>query len=211
MHFIRKIFEIILDQFFPITCVACGSYGTDLCNSCIQEFKWPKPQKIPWITSLWNYRDPRAEAVLRHIKTLPNNRIAYFCSKLFAQLIVNRPQQPSDWVMIPIPISRKRFRERGYNQSLIIARPLALIFGIALVGNALVKTRHTQKQGTSRTTEERALNNKDAFSVINQNLILGKNIILIDDIVTTGSTLSEARITLLTAGAKRVIAWTLAN
>lgn len=205
--------EKLLDLLFPICCIICGKKGPDLCDECIINFKWPKPRKrnVRWITSLWNYRDPNVEKLMRHIKSLPNARAANLIAGLFSERILNRPVDPTSWMIIPVPIARKRFRERGYNQAELLAKPLAAAFGFAYSENILVKTKHTKKQGTSKSREDRMKNVVGAFSVRNPESISGKNLVLIDDITTTGSTLSEARKILLGAGAARVIAWTVAN
>lgn len=210
----RTIIRILLSVFnclFPISCLLCGTYGADVCTSCNDAFTWPKYQKRKWITSFLNYRDPQAERILRHIKSMPNHRIADFLGKLFSMRILNRPRNPHDWVFIPIPISSTRLRERGFNQSILIARAMSHYFLFPVITNVLIKRIHTKKQGTSRSRSERSKNILGSFSVRHAHLIQGKNIILIDDIVTTGSTLVEARYTLIHAGARRVIAWTIAN
>ena len=209
--YLLKIIHKILDLFFPITCLICNEPGPDLCKTCLTNLKWPKRTKHAWITSLWNYRDPHVETLMRHIKNVPNHRLAGIFAQLFSARILNRPTQPETWIIIPIPISNKRFRERGYNQAEILARPISQLFYFPLINNVLVKKKHTHKQGTSPSKEARAANVVGAFSVKNTHLITKKNIILIDDILTTGATLSEARATLLKAGAKRVLALTIAN
>lgn len=201
----------IFSLFFPVSCLLCGSYGADICTTCSNEFTWPKYQKLKWITSFWNYRDPHAEKILRHIKSMPNERIAAWCALLFSKRILNRPKNPECWIIIPIPITRKRLTERGFNQSLLIARAMAQQFSLPLAANVLIKNKHTNKQGIAKSREERSQNILGSFTVHNHHLIQGKNVIIIDDIVTTGSTLKEARATLIKSGAHRVIAWTLAN
>ncbi len=201
----------ILNILFPVACIVCDKEGPDLCADCIGNFKWPKPTKIPWITSLWNYRDPNVERMVRHIKNLPNGRIACIIAGLFSERILNRPENPESWVVTSLPISRKRFRERGYNQSELLAKPIAQTFGFPYLPDVLTKARHTAKQGTSKTKEDRLANVVGAFTVRKPELILNKNVILIDDVTTTGATLSEARKALLLSGAARVIAWTVAN
>ncbi len=203
----------LLDILFPTECIVCKTPGPDLCASCISDFGWPKPcrKKDRWRTSLWNYRDTNVERLIRSIKNHPNDRIAKIIAKLFSERILNRPSDFTSWIIIPIPVSQKRFRERGYNQSELLARPIAEQFTFPVITRLLVKSQHTKKQGTSSSREERAQNVTGSFAVRNELIIKDKNIILVDDVTTTGSTLSEARKTLLAAGARRVIAWTIAN
>lgn len=211
MPLIVKFVSYLFSSLFPVSCLLCGAYGNDVCKPCRTAFTWPKYQKRKWITSFLNYRDPSAERILRHIKSMPNQRVADFLGRLFSERILNRPRDPHDWIFIPIPISRTRLRERGFNQSILIARAMSHYFLFPVITNALIKRIHTKKQGTSRSRSERSKNILGSFLVRHPHLIQGKNIILIDDIVTTGSTLVEARYTLIHAGARRVIAWTIAN
>lgn len=205
--------EKLLDFLFPTECVVCGTPGPDLCESCTADFGWPKPRRKRdrWKTSLWNYRDGNVERLVRHIKSRPNRRVAAAVARIFSERILNRPADPGSWVVVPVPVSGRRMRERGYNQSELIARPVADAFGFRMERGALVKFRHTAKQGTSKSREERETNVAGSFAVGNANAVAGMSVILIDDVTTTGSTLSEARKTLLAAGARSVMAWTVAN
>lgn len=205
--------EKLLDLLFPTECVVCGIRGPDLCESCTADFGWPKPRRKRdrWKTSLWNYRDRNVERLVRHIKNRPNRRVAAAVARAFSERVLNRPADPGSWVVVPVPVSGRRMRERGYNQSELLARPIAEAFGFRLECGALVKFRHTAKQGTSKSQEERKTNVAGSFKVGNADAVLGMNVILVDDVTTTGSTLSEARKTLLAAGARSVMAWTVAN
>jgi competence protein ComFC len=209
----KKIINYLFNLLFPTECISCGISGPDLCAQCIKDFGWPKPRKknVRWITSLWTYRDGRVEKIMRHIKNMPNERAVEIIANLFAERILNRPTDSDQWIIIPIPISNKRFRERGYNQSLLLARPIAERLDIFLETTSLVKIRQTKKQGTSKSKEERLENVRGAFGVKFPERILRKKILLIDDITTTGSTLAEARKALLLAGATKVLALTVAN
>ena len=142
---------------------------------------------------------------------MPNGRVASLLAETFAQMIKNRPEDPSAWILIPIPITTKRFRERGYNQAELLATHFSKAFHLGLEKNILYKTKHTNKQGTAKSKEERAQNILGSFGVKHPELVEGKNIILIDDITTTGSTLVEVRNLLLEKGSAKVIAWTIAN
>ena len=208
-----RLLEKILDLLFPIECIACGNKGVDICNECIENMLPAKEQNYDWITSFGNYHDPLLKDVMWHIKKYPNGRAAEILAKAFGAMIANRPEDPTSWIIIPIPITKKRFRERGYNQAELIAKPIAKTFGLKFTRKILIKTKHTIKQGTAKSKEERAHNVLGSFGVAKkyQHFIQNKNIILIDDITTTGSTLIETREILFQSGAKRVIAWTIAN
>ncbi len=209
----RNLLFVILNTLFPIECISCGTKGLDICDACIENILPPKEQNYPWITSFGNYHDLIIKDIMWHIKSQPNNRATTILADAFGKMVKNRPEYPDSWILVPIPISDKRFRERGYNQAELLAEYFGKTFHLKVAKNALIKTHHTNKQGTSKTREDRMENIKNSFGVYkkSQQLIAGKNCILIDDITTTGSTLIEARELLLRAGANKVLAWTIAN
>ena len=129
-------------------------------------------------------------------------------------------------VLIPIPLSLKRYRERGYNQAELICEELVkldsnsnLRYGVDvktkrnfyLEKNVLIKIKETEHQVNIKDRRDRLKNLSDSFSVKNPEIIKGKNIILIDDVLTTGATLTEAKKILKSFGAKKVIAFTVAH
>lgn len=111
--------------------------------------------------------------------------------------------------IIPIPLAAARLRERGYNQSHLLAIGLAQEFQIPLANNLLVRWRYGANQ-TQLPQKERWTNIQGAFRIKPSNIITNKNILLIDDLLTTGATASEAATCLKNAGANRVGVFTLA-
>jgi predicted amidophosphoribosyltransferase len=115
---------------------------------------------------------------------------------------------PADsWYALPIPIHKSKERERGFNQSYLLAREL----GLPLVDRALVRTRATPPQARSDSRKARFESIRDAFEVQRPQYIEDKAILLIDDVATTGATLSEAARALKNAGAGRIAAAVLAH
>ncbi len=113
-------------------------------------------------------------------------------------------------LVIPIPLSRGRLLERGFNQSLLLARYLCKKTGMPLRGELLVKVKETPPQ-VSLTASQRKENPKGAFSVRDPGALKGKRVLLVDDVFTTGATIGEASKALLRAGAKEVLAVTVAR
>ena len=112
-------------------------------------------------------------------------------------------------VLIPVPLGKKRLKERGYNQVGLVARPLAHQLGWQYEPQALWKTRETRSQvGLSAT--ERSENVRDAYQA-DEKIVKQKNILLMDDVATTGSTISACTETLLSTGAKEVYVLTIAR
>ena len=126
----------------------------------------------------------------------------------------NMLSAPANMLIIPIPLSKKRLKERGFNQSEILAQEMSYRDreeNFILETSVLYRIRDTGSQALIKDRETRMNNVKGCFAVNNKNKILGKNIILIDDITTTGATLEEARKVLWDNGAQRVIAFTVAH
>jgi len=112
--------------------------------------------------------------------------------------------------MVPIPLHPTRKRERGYNQSFLLASQLSRIFNINLNINLLIKIKNTKNQSLL-SKKERWTNITGAFKIKNPNEVNNKSILLIDDLLTTGATSSEAAKALKSAGAKTVGVFTLAG
>jgi len=111
--------------------------------------------------------------------------------------------------LIPVPLHADRLRERGYNQALELARPLARRFAIPLRDDVLARTRTTPAQSNLDAIERRK-NLRGAFSVV-EGATLPAHVAVVDDVMTTGATLHECTRTLLRAGVARVDVWALAR
>jgi ComF family protein len=132
--------------------------------------------------------------------------------RVLAQLMIERaeaesPVRPA--LMIPVPLHDGRLRERGYNQALELAKPLAHKLGIPLQHGLLVRTRATPPQtGLDAKARRRSL--RGAFQVI-ASARLPDHVVVFDDVMTTGATLREAARVLVGAGVARVDVWALAR
>jgi len=114
-------------------------------------------------------------------------------------------------VIVPLPLSAKRERERGFNQSFLIAKHIADRFSLPVASGALARSRHAKPQSEIKGIEARKKNVEGCFSVADAGPVAGRNIILVDDVVTSGATLSEAARVLKGAGARRILALAVAK
>lgn len=112
-------------------------------------------------------------------------------------------------VIIPVPLGKKRLKQRGYNQVGLVARPLAYQLGLRYEPDALRKTRETRSQ-VGLTVAERGKNVKDAYQA-DPEIMKDKSVLAMDDVATTGSTISACTSALLTAGAQEVYVLTIAR
>jgi len=139
---------------------------------------------------------------------LKYGRLPRIADDLAAAMLPLRPPTDGPSVLIPIPLAPKRLRERGYNQSEMLARALARQWRIPVALDVLVRARETPTQ-TALTPETRLANVAGAFSVTKGNS--GPILVLVDDVFTTGATLAEAARALEQAGATRVLGVTFAR
>ena len=117
-------------------------------------------------------------------------------------------QWPVD-ALIPVPLGKKRLKERGYNQVGLVARPLAFQLGLNYVPDALRKTRETRSQ-VGLTLSQRSENVHEAYQA-DSKIVKDKTILIMDDVATTGSTISACTSALLSAGAQEVYVLTIAR
>ncbi len=113
-------------------------------------------------------------------------------------------------LIVPVPSSKKRLKERGYNQAELLSKQLSKLLGIKLETDVLIKVRHTPPQ-TTLNYFERQKNLFGSFAVENQEKIIGKNVLLVDDVLTTGATINHCSEVLKLSKAKRVFVLTLAR
>lgn len=130
--------------------------------------------------------------------------------KLLALKVQNTIQLEKIDLIIPVPLHKNRKKHRGYNQAELIARYSAKQLKIPFAGNVLLKTSESKNQSVL-SRSERFRNLDGLFSVNKAEVILNKNILLIDDIITTGSTINQCSKALKQAGANSIIAGVIAT
>jgi len=206
----------ILHIFFPPKCVLCkkilSKEETDLCRACRENQPEYGAHKIKlsflaqW-TGLWYYKDDVRTSILRY-KFYGHRSYASAYGRLLAMKLQKEGWDDTD-ILTWIPISRQRKRSRGYDQVELLGNVLAQELGMELTPT-LRKIRNTKPQSVMGDAAHRRANILGAYEVIDPGLVRDKRILLLDDIITTGSTASESARMLLTAGAKEVKLATLA-
>lgn len=160
------------------------------------------------IRSIFRYKDPYIQAGVWELKYRKNGLIAkLFATLLYECILEDADTIPPSSLIMPIPLSKERLKERGYNQCELLIDTMPTMY--TKNTTCLIRVTHTFPQ-TKLKRSTRTKNMKNCFAVINRGSIAGKTIILIDDVTTTGSTLLEAQKTLLQAGAKEVKMYTIA-
>ena len=213
-----KLFKKFIGFLFPAHCVACHIEGYWICPLCLPGVTRAKHAEYSWIISVWNYKDPRIKRLLWKFKF--ENKFSviedlgvylydHLCDELTERALFDNLKSP---ILVPIPLSLKSLRKRGYNQSKIIATELARrSHGSLQIEDALQKKKETETQHSIKNRSERLRNLRGVFEIKNSADVAGKNIVLIDDITTTHGTLIEAKRVLRANGAKKIIGFTIAH
>ncbi|HOJ17395.1 MAG: ComF family protein [Ignavibacteriales bacterium] len=158
----------------------------------------------------WFDDEGASSKVIHSIKYRGRFRLARYLGQLLGEKIAASKQKWKADMIIPIPLHRLRKAERGYNQSECIGEGIMDITGISVCNNILKRIKYTGTQ-TQLTLRQRKLNIKGAFGLKNAAEIKGKRIIIVDDVLTTGSTLIECAKLLYIGGAEALFAASLAK
>jgi competence protein ComFC len=227
----------IFDYIFPKRCVICKKTGSYLCPQCFTHLSFdaknlclicnrPTYNNLTHPVCRTKYSIDGCFAALPYNKTvqklifnfkykpylidLKNVLVDLFYESLIQNEYFERLIADGIWLMVPIPLSSSKLRKRGYNQAEILAKELAKKFNFP-VQNLLTRIKDTKTQ-VGLSNEKRKLNIKGAFQLVTSHQQLAiRNVFLVDDVATTGSTLKEAANVLKRNGAKRVIGLTLAR
>jgi ComF family protein len=210
----RRISRVLAATLFPPRCCLCGFPGAsldlDLCEHCHADLPWASPS--PDTCVALRYEDPVADLVreLKYHGVIAHARVL---GTLLAEVARQRAR-PLPAMLIPVPLHRARWRERGFNQAEAIARYAGGMLGIPVARRALVRVRDTPSQ-TGLDRDSRRENVRGAFGLVSsrarRQLLAADHVAVVDDVTTTGSTLVEVKRVLLAAGARRVDLWAAAR
>ncbi len=200
-------FSFFADFLFPHICLACKAKTRDAwcCATCFDSITRNPATTGAEFHAASNYSDPVVQKLIRELKfnfmqpaAIPLGDIIADYALQYARIF------PSlrDAIIIPIPLSKKRERERGFNQSLLIAKQFGKIFGADVRDDILVRVHNKKPQSETENAAERKQNIIGVFAVRRKP---PEKIILVDDVVTTGSTFREASRVLLESGVHSLV------
>lgn len=227
---LTKLKGIALDLLFPRWCVGCGKEGDFICAACLKSLPRITPPLCPhcgqpqlnavicpvcvgWQASIDGIRAPfKFDGAIRQaIHGLKYNNLramAVFLGRWLGDYLAANPL-PGE-LLVPVPLHHKRLRERGYNQSRLLALELSRLSGLPLVDDCLVRERYTTPQARTPSVDERRRNVADAFACRDRRLE-GRAVLLIDDVATSGATLDACARALKGAGTSSVWGLVLAK
>jgi competence protein ComFC len=226
-------FDFIANIFFPPVCLVCRTRVARgvICDACFAGIFvrsgflcgechafLPNAATIchfdfPYLLgAAGNYDDAALQSLIHHLKFRSIKGAAEPLAALLFTYLERTKIDLADYIVVPIPLSRRRARSRGFNQAELIAGHLAAALGLPLQTKSLARTIYAKPQSDIIDVARRKENVRGGFAVVDRNAerpgggVHGKNILLIDDVSTTGATFFEASLALKAAGVKHIIA-----
>jgi ComF family protein len=220
--------DAVLNFIYPPACVICESLPDPekklICESCWQKLPRLLPkdeltthpiemgenESNPLLAlGVWEFSE-EVQTVIHEMKFHGKKSLSRWLGEEMARAASQSPEFASADALIPVPLHKTKFRERGYNQSLLLAQCVSKQLDIPVLDQVLKRVRYTKSQAKLNAVE-RDKNMHGAFGVFSEELIRGKRIIVIDDVFTTGATIKACARQLLNAGAANVLSLTAAK
>lgn len=213
--FIKNIKETLLGLVFP-----SSQLPESVTEDRIREIKKPLDWHDDNTIVIFDYGDILAKKLIWELKYKNNFKAAEVLAKAMSEELIG---QMNDWaifenfqkpILLPVPLSKKKSAKRGYNQTEILVKEILKTdkgenFEAEL--KVLTKSRETKDQSSLKSKTERSKNLNGCFKVSSVEKIKGRNLIIVDDVITTGATLNEIKKVLRKAGAKKIKAVVVAH
>ena len=223
----------LLESLLPPACRLCGARtraGRGLCPGCLQDLPWlqqgcrqcarplrgetatrcghcqRQPPPFDQVTAVFHYQPP-LDYLLKRLKFARDHGLGPLLADLLAKQLRRRTAALPE-LLLPMPLHASRLRERGYNQATEIARPLARALDIPLEHGLCRRTRATEAQSLLGTTARR-LNVRNAFDI--NDPVPARHVAIVDDVMTTGSSVTELARVIRQAGVDEIEVWVIAR
>ncbi len=215
-----NFFNTIIEFIFPSYCTICKQRGSFLCEKCLISIPHPERDLPRDIYAGFDYRNKNINQALLSLKYYGKKRLGFILGEILYERLLEEISELKTFypdkkiILVPVPITKKRYKNRKYNQAELIAQGIMKadknkIF--ILNKNIVEKTKDTLPQAKIKDRKKRLKNIKDCFSIKKNKNMSGEIIIVIDDITTTGGTLGEVMNVLKNAHAKKVIGFAVAH
>jgi len=217
---IKRIYHWLLEILFPSTCFGCKNKEGILCLNCMIKIPRTERETEKNILAVFDYHDPLIKKIIWNLKYYNHPFLGEKLGEILydeflediSDMKIYTAGQPI--LIIPVPISKTRAKTRGYNQSQKIAVGFCNqgekeVF--TLKNKIVVKKIDTLPQARITNRNRRLKNIRGAFEIKNSELVKGRTIIVIDDVTTTGGTITEIMNVLKKSGAKKVIGFAVAH
>lgn len=235
----QQVRNWFLDLIFPVRCVGCGKFGDYVCRVCLKSilikknfecigckrntpfgqtcFLCAKTNLVDQLLIIADYKNPLIEKSLKFLKYKfirdLEQPLSILTKKYLKWLTLDKKFNvfQDNPLLIPIPLHPRRLNWRGFNQSELLAKELADAFQMEVATDIIERWGNAVPQADIKEREERLKNLDDAFRVLNKNKLAGREVILIDDVCTTGATLNECAKVLKANGVSKVTGLVIAR
>ncbi len=208
MNTLKNILNSTAHLFYPHTCTGCGSDLLDehnmLCLQCINSLphtQYAKHagnpiEKIFWgrlpikeaYSEFYFAKETLVQHLIHQLKYKNNQQIGIYLGELMGNTLLKSNRFSKIDILVPLPLFADKERKRGYNQSMLICDGISKITKIPISTGNVIRQRFTETQ-TKKQRTERWQNVDGSFAINNSTVLVGKNILLVDDVITTGATL----------------------
>lgn len=223
MNFVKKAFQDLIGLLFPNLCCGCGIDIYDgesyLCSKCLFTIPYTdyhlnpdnKVAKQFWgripfnaaMALLYFKKGGKVQNIIHNLKYRNQQGLGVKLGILIADRLKVAPAYTDIDLIIPVPLHKKKKSSRGYNQSELIANGIAIELDIEINSDLLIRTVTTDTQ-TKKGRYMRFENMKTVFSVKNKETLIGKHVLLVDDVITTGATIEACAIELHKCSIKKL-------
>jgi competence protein ComFC len=227
---LKQLQNEVTDLLFPRECIGCGKIGDFICVRCSKKLPrlnpplcprcgkpetsgslcpdcWGSPRDVDLIRSVFVFEGVIRDAV--HAFKYSNlSALSGSLGSFMADYFLSNKMKGD--VLIPVPLHSSRLRERGYNQSELLAREISHIINIPFDSGIVQRIRDNEPQARTKGAQQRRRNVKNVFGGVAGN-VSGRDLIVVDDVCTSGATLASCAAVLKAAGARQVIGLTLAR
>ncbi len=229
-EWLKQIQNEVIDFFFPQVCIGCGKVGGFICFDCSKKLSrllpplckkcgrpessgaycnecWRNSNSLDTIRSVFIFEGVTRMAI--HEFKYHNLRALSHCLSGFMAQYFRENQLVGD-ILLPVPLHDRRLKERGYNQSELLAREISKVIALPVKVNLVKRVKDNKPQARTVSVKERRINMLNAF-VCTSSEVYGKDIVIIDDVCTSGATLESCAGALKAGGARNIVGFTLAR
>ncbi len=211
---------------FPERCAGCPARGTPLCDQCLALIPPPRDLETPGLLAALPYEHPWVKRLIWRLKYYRGRHLAERLAEIISEKLLEEISDLASlaigdlaagtvdkWLVIAVPQSTNRQRTRGFNQAEMIAKHLVLQNSdfLELASGSVAKIKDTLPQAKVLNRKARLENIKGSFAVVKPEIVRGRRLIIVDDVITTGATVSEIKRVLKDAGARVVLGIAVAH
>ena len=201
--FLKKFYKLLLDILFPIECIGCKKEEVWICKECLEKIEinkkgLQKPDVFPSELDGFFVASSRKDKILEEMIEKFKYRFSQELSEPLSKLLIKKVEWifensllNENLLIIAVPLHKKRYNWRGFNQAELLCKKVCKKIDLEFDNNLVKRIKNTKSQAKQKNKKEREENIKDAFEIMKNVNISVKNVLLIDDVITTGATMSE--------------------